>query len=328
MFSEQDHFRHTAPEGMENWQESWVTSWFDPLTQTGAYHHVDFQPERGKACVQSWFAEHGQVLSRYQSLNIPMNDYAPDEFDFGPLSVQTMEPLRGYRLSVNDIDPISDGAVRLYDMTFEGFTPAMPLARETASVGPSDYSSRGTGHYEVIGRGEVCTSAGQLRRVFVFHDHSWGPRDYSKLTSTYRWGHFLFAEDLFAVLYRMTNDTGTFCYGYVHDAGRTTRVVDVSVELAVADDGHTPTGATLTAFVESGSGYQITGRTQVSSISTHLGGHFSTETFGTYQLGGRVGGGHLAVRELGRPTPEHLAWLTRHDPVQRETTCAKGPDQA
>ncbi|GAA4711253.1 hypothetical protein GCM10023215_61840 [Pseudonocardia yuanmonensis] len=48
-----DHFRHHPVGDSELWQEAWLTSWYDPVTRSGGYHHVDFQPARQRACVQS-----------------------------------------------------------------------------------------------------------------------------------------------------------------------------------------------------------------------------------------------------------------------------------
>lgn len=313
VFTEQDHYRH-HPAGEESlWQESWFLSWFDPVTRSAGYHHIDFQPSRERACVQSWYAEQGVVVSRFQSLNVPIDGYDPAAFEVGPIAVETLEPLRAYRVAVRDIDPRTGTRRPLYELDFTSFTEPLALTRQRRNVGPSDYSSAGTGHYELIGRFQTPASDGPARHGFAFADHSWGPRDYGKLSSTYRWGHFLFDEDLFVVAYRMTNASGVFHYGYVRDGGVTEPIVRVATEVTVADDGHTPLRAAITAETPRGERYEITGATAVSSVSTHDGGHFSTESYGDYTLRGRAGAGHLAVRERGAPSPEHRTWLEAHD---------------
>jgi hypothetical protein len=82
----------------------------------------------------------------------------------------------------------------------------------------------------------------------------------------------------------------------------------------MAEDGHTPLAARLRVWTDTGHGYEFTGETDVSSVSTHDGGHFATGSYGVWRCGGRLGSGHLAVRERGTPSPEHQAWLTAHEP--------------
>lgn len=304
-FSEADHYRH-APTDDPNWQESWFTSWYDPSSGRAGYHHVDFQPARHRACVQSWVAADNVVVSRYQSLNIPIDDHAPDTFQLGPLGVQTVEPLRSFDLEVTDAD---EPTTLLYNARFTGFTEPHSLSKNLLS----DYVSRGTGHYEVIGTLTGRSGAGAEFTGLAFHDHSWGPRDYTKLSTTYRWGHFLFGPDLYLVVYAMTNDAGRHHYGYVNEGGVVSPVAEVRTAVTIGDDGHTPLAATLHVCTADGREFELTGETAVASVSTHDGGHFATESYGTYRCGARVGAGHLAVRELTRPTAEHLAWLRRHD---------------
>jgi hypothetical protein len=302
-YSACDHFRHHPPEpsdqGRALWQESWLTSWYDPLTRSGGYHHVDFQPARQRACVQSWVARGGEVLARYQSLNVPMPEYDTGGFTAGPLEVSTTTPLSAYTLRL----PEAEAA-------FTGFTGPLEIHDNTVS----DYRSPGTGHYEVFGRLAVAFPDGGTASAFAFHDHSWGPRDYGNLTATYRWGHLTFGEDLFAALYAMTTDRGRGDYGYVYDRGERHGVVRVDNRVEMAEDGHTPLAARLRVWTDSGRGYEFTGETDVSSVSSHDGGHFATETHGTWRCGGRLGAGPLAVRERGAPSAEHRDWLTAHEP--------------
>lgn len=97
------------------------------------------------------------------------------------------------------------------------------------------------------------------------------------------------------------------------DAGVNQYVVDVSTEVLVDHDGHTPREATIRAWTDAGRGYAITGSVDVSSVASHDGGHFATESYGLYRLGGRLGGGHLAVRERGAPSPQHRSRLEVHE---------------
>ena len=90
-------------------------------------------------------------------------------------------------------------------------------------------------------------------------------------------------------------------------------VVRVDNRVEMAEDGHTPLAARLRVWTDTGHGYEFIGETEVSSVSTHDGGHFATETHGVWRCGGRLGSGHLAVRERGAPSAEHRAWLTAHD---------------
>lgn len=293
-----DHFRHHPSEPSPLWQESWLTSWYDPVTRSGGYHHVDFQPARQRACVQSWIARGGEVVSRYQSLNVPMPEYDPARFRAGPLDVQTTTPLTEYTVRLPEAE-----------LGFTGFTAPLVLRGNRVS----DYESSGTGHYEVFGRVTATFPEGGTASAFAFHDHSWGPRDYGKLPATYRWGHLTFGEDLFAAVYAMTTEHGRSDYGYVHDRGERHGVVRVDNRIEMAEDGHTPLSARLRVWTDTGHGYEFTGETDVSSVSTHDGGHFATETHGVWRCGGRLGTGHLAVRERGVPSAEHRAWLTAHD---------------
>jgi hypothetical protein len=298
-YAPEDHHRHHPDGDVPGWQESWLTSWYDPITRSGGYHHVDFQPGRGRACVQSWIARGGEVLERYQSLNVPMDDYDPAAFRAGPLDVTTTVPLRGYTTRLPQVE-----------LVFTGFTG--PLAPRGNTI--SDYRSPGTGHYEVFGRVAATFPDGGTATAFAFHDHSWGPRDYGDLAATYRWGHLTFGEDLFAVVYAMTSDRrGRGDYGYVVDGGVRHGVVRVANRIVTAEDGHTPLTAHLQVWTGSGHGYEFTGETDLSGVSTHDGGHFATETYGTWRCGGRLGSGHLAVRERASPSPEHRAWLSAHE---------------
>jgi hypothetical protein len=312
--TEKDHFRHSAPSGLASWQESWMVSWYDPKTRTGGYHHIDFQPNRRRACVQSWYAERGVVVSRYQSMNVPMADYDPDAFDLGPLSMRSKGPHKGFVLNMDHIDPQSGLRHPLVQLDFAPFTEPLLLTKEKRNVGPSEYAADIAGHFELLGRFVAKTPAGGGASGYAFMDHSWGPRDWGSISSTARWGHFIFDENLFAVVYSVGQDVKRFDYGYIFNNGRHEQINSVWTRVGIAHDGHTAETAEIRFWTAQGSGYRIVGTTDVSSVNTQDGGHFWTPSYGTYELGSRLCGGLLEIGERRRPSAEQLEWLTAHDP--------------
>jgi hypothetical protein len=319
-YGPRDNGTHQPVEGDPTWQESVFVSWYDVRTRSGGYHHVDFQPHRQRCCVWSWTAAEGSVTSRYQSLNAPL---APDVADFtvGPLSWRTRHPLSSYALDVT----AADSAITVESTAFEAFTPLLyqrmaedgSPADDHGSVGLSDYGSQSTGHYEAFGRvrGSVAGIDGRTRVVdgYGFQDHSWGPRQYGRLTSAHRFIHATFGTDLFASLYAMSRDASSFNYGYVFDRGSFHSVDDIEVEVTMGRDGHTPTAFRAVVWTHTGRGYELAGSCEVSSVSTHDGDYFATDAYGRFSMGGRVGGGLLSVRERAEPSSEHRAWLGRFD---------------
>jgi hypothetical protein len=313
-----DNGSHRPPPGAdETWQESFFLSWYDVRRRAGGYHHVDFQPMRNRACIWSWSCAHGVVTNRFQSLQLPWPDGTLDEFTVGPVTVHTVRPLVAYDISVRD-DHQS-----LEHLSFEAFTPLLyqrmeldgsPVA-EHGSVGLSQYAAAGTGHYETFGRitGAVLTADGDQVDVdgYAMQDHSWGPRQYGGLTSAHRFLHFTLGTDLFGSLYAMRRDVTDFNYGYISDRGEYHSVADIDIEVAIDRDGHTPRRCAGTVWTTTGRGYEFDATVHVSSVSTHDGGYFSTDAYGPFRIGGRVGSGLIAVRERSAPSSEHRRWLGR-----------------
>ena len=68
---------HEPPEGIdESWQESWGMFWCDTGRRAGGINHISIQRLRGVADVFSWCALDGQLIGRYQHLNLAPPGYA------------------------------------------------------------------------------------------------------------------------------------------------------------------------------------------------------------------------------------------------------------
>jgi hypothetical protein len=320
MYDTNDDGSHFPPlDADPSWQESIFLSWYDVRARAGGYHHVDFQPHRQRCCVWSWTAVDGVVTNRYQSLSLPL---APDVANFtaGALTVRSVRPLESIDLQVRS--PRSD--VVIEHVMYTAFTPLLyqrmnpdgSAVTDHGSVGLSDYGSANTGHYETFGRFDGVVGPDDARRRVAgvgMQDHSWGPRQYGKLTSAHRFLHMTLGTDLFASLYAMTRDVTDFDYGYVYDDGLFHSVDSIHIETAIGRDGHTPTGCEGTIWTRTGRGYEFSATMDVASVSTHDGGYFATDAYGRFRLGARVGGGLLSVRERGEPSSQHRAWLDEHD---------------
>jgi hypothetical protein len=315
-----DNGSHLPPPGAdESWQESFFLSWYDVRRRCGGYHHVDFQPGRDRACVWSWTCAAGVVVNRFQSMNLPWPQGDLTAFDAGPLSVRTERPLVSYRVDV------CDAGREVERLSFDAFTPLLYQRMDTdgspvadhGAVGLSDYASAATGHYETFGRvtGTVAGPDGVPVEVdgYGMQDHSWGPRQYGRLTSAHRFLHLTLGTDLYASLYAMRRDVTDFNYGYVHDAGSFHSVDDIEIDVTIARDGHTPTSCQGVIWTTTGRGYEFDAVLEVSSVSTHDGGYFATDAYGRFCVGHRVGSGLLSVRERAEPSSEHRTWLDRHD---------------
>lgn len=321
---ERDNTSHTPPGADETWQESFFLSWYDACSGSGGYHHVDFQPFRRRACVWSWMAAGKRVVSRFQSLNLPFPEGDLADFVAGPIASRTLKPLSDYAVTVTHPERGGTRTAR-EDVVFTAFTQPLYLAMDETGlpitgggkVGVSDYHSRGTGHYENIGKveGEIVDFDGTVTKVcgFGMQDHSWGPRVYGSLTAAHRFIHAAFGPDLFFSLYAMAKDQGDFSYGYVVDNGTYHRVRDLQIDVVIDRDGHTPKRADIAMWSPTGRGYHFTGTADVSSVSTHDGGYFGTDAYGEFRCGGRRGAGLIAVRDRGAPSRTHIDWLTAFD---------------
>jgi hypothetical protein len=321
-FTAADAARHEPAPGVERWQETAMISWYDARTRCGGYHHIDLQPGPDRSCLWSWTAVDGVVAGKFQSLNLPLRP-GSDVVDppVGPVRLRTVEPYAWYDLAVTHPGGAEES------VAFETATPVLhhampgddagPDAPERAHRGAADYSSSGTGHYEMLGRvrGTVSDGRGGTREVdgWGFHDHSWGPRTYGGLTATHRWVHMAFGPDLQASLYSIGTDTDRRVYGFLVRDGWVSRVADVEVEVTIATDGHTPRRCAGVLRDTVGRAYSFSGEMHVASVSTHDGGYFVTDAYGEFRMGDRVGSGLLAVRERATPSAEHRRVLAEHD---------------
>lgn len=315
-------------------------SWYDPIAKAGAYHHIDFQIMKRRACIWSWIAKDGKVISRYQALNLPLDSYDMSDFKVGPIAVKTIRPLAAYAISVRHPEQGTSNCA-MEELEFEAFTPPLyltmteDLQHDTSldDVGPSRYQEDCTGHYETFGRvrGTITDHTGDSVDVsaYAFQDHSWGPRDYASLTAAHRWIYAVFGDDLFADIYTIVTDAvepsvsdetagvhhpGDHHYGYVYDRGSFQRIQKLEVDVNVAHDGHTPKSCNVCAWTISGRGYEFSGALHAASVSTQDGGFFSTDSVGVFRSGGRVGSGLLGLRNRHRPSAIQREHLARFDP--------------
>jgi hypothetical protein len=314
-----DNASHAPDANDPNWQESGFWSWYDPYTRSGGYHHLDIQPAKRRCCIWSWTMVAGEVVHRYQSLNLPLVEDIAD-FEVGPLRLSTKEPLRNYELAVTT--PAGQPVERI---SFEAFSPLLyqrmhedgTPVDDHGSVGLSVYGRPKTGHYETMGwfRGSVVAPGSEPLEVVGagMQDHSWGPRTYGGLTSAHRFVHMTFGPDLYASVYAMRRDTANFNYGYVFEGGRYHSVADVEIEVAVDRDGATPKRCEGIVWTQNRRAFEFRGEIDGASPSTHDGGFFSMDSYGRFRMGGRVGGGLLALRERSGPSSAEQRTLTAHD---------------
>ncbi|MGH9038554.1 MAG: DUF7064 domain-containing protein [Acidimicrobiia bacterium] len=295
----EDNGPHEPGPGADpRWQESWFLAWCDPGARSGGFHHVGLQRPAGRADVWSWLALDGEVVGKFQSLDLaPPDDDLPD-LAIGGMQVVTKSPLRSLALSVE-----YPGARA--DVVYEAFTDPFSY---TLDLPGADVAK---GHYESVGRvaGTVAaaSASGDSREVtvagFAFQDHSWGPRNYSAIL-THRWLWATFSDDLFCSIFTMTTAAGRQDFGYVHDAGHFHRVTRMDTGARVADDGHSPTGCDARIQTVSGRGYRITGTVDVASVTSH-DDFFFTDGLSVFECGGRLGSGIFEVHELAGPAPWH-----------------------
>ena len=321
-----DNGGHTPDhEISRNWQESFFLSWYDAQSQSGGYQHVDIQPFKNRACVWSWIAARGRIVSRYQSLNLALPTTDISNFTAGPITVETLEPLARYRMTTAHPELGGSGRTATEDVVFQAFTQPLYLAMDeqgqplagSGKVGVSDYQSGGSGHYETIGKvtGTITDFDGTQTPVngFGMQDHSWGVREYGGLTAAHRFVHCAFGPDLFASLYAMAKDQSDHSYGYVYDNGTYHRVSQLEIDVVVGRDGHTPKSCEVRMWSPTGRGYVFTGEGAVSSVSSHDGGFFGTDAYGEFRCGGRRGSGLIGLRERSQPSTAERAWLEAHD---------------
>jgi hypothetical protein len=251
---------------------------------------------RQRADVWSWIALDGAVIGKYQSLRLPLPADDLSDLTLGPLHVLTKTPLRSYAVSA-----AYDNGNRS-DVVYDSFTDPFSF-----SLG----GDIGKDHYESMGRvaGTVSVAGAETEVAgWAYQDHSWGPRHWGMLT-THRWLWATFGPDLFCSAFTFTTPKGRMDFGYVYDGGEFRGVTRLETGARVADDGHSPVGCDARLWTADGRGYHITGRCEVTSVSTHDEGVFLTDGMSVFECGGRLGTGIFEVNELKAPTAAHRAQL-------------------
>jgi hypothetical protein len=299
----EDNGPHQPGPGADpRWQESWFLSWYDPAARAGGFHHVGLQRPAGRADVWSWLALDGEVVGKFQSLDLALPEDDLPDLAIGGMQVVTKTPLRSLALfaeyPAQRDTPGSPGARA--EVVYEAFSEPFSYSLDVPGA------DVGKGHYESVGRVSGTVTAGTREATvagFAFQDHSWGPRNYGAVL-THRWLWATFSKDLFCSIFTMTTAAGRQDFGYVHDAGIFHRVTRMDTGARVADDGHSPTGCDARIQTEGGRSYRITGTVDVASVSSH---HdiFFTDGMSVFECGGRLGGGIFEVHELAGPAPWH-----------------------
>lgn len=297
-----DDGTHEPPPGSDpSWQESWFVGFYDQFRKAVCFYHLGIARVAGRADVWHWVALDGEVVSRFQQLDLPVPTGDMSDFEIGPLHIRTTTPLRGYHVTSTDAEHKVET-----DVQYEAFTEPFAYSLDFAGA------DVGKGHYESIGRASgTITVDGEPTDVegFAFQDHSWGPRHYGGLKA-HRWVYVTFGDDLFGSIMSFTSDEGSKEFGFVFDSGEFHRIVRADFNARVANDGHSPLGCDLQVWTEKGRGYRFTcAQVDVSSPSTHLDGYFVTDGFGVFESGGRLGIGILEVNERKVPSTLHQQWL-------------------
>jgi hypothetical protein len=183
----EDNDAHQPGPGVDpRWQESWFLAWYDPGARAGGFHHVGLQRLAGRADVWSWLALDGEVVGKFQSLDLALPEDDLPDLAIGGMQVVTKTPLRSLALSAE-----YPGART--EVVYEAFSEPFSY---TLDVPGADV---GKGHYESVGRVTGAVSTGGREATvagFAFQDHSWGPRNYGSVL-THRWLWAAFSEDLF-----------------------------------------------------------------------------------------------------------------------------------
>src|SRR5690606_28691696 len=126
-----DDGSHTPPpDAPHNWQESFFFSWYDPQSRSGGYHHIDLQYFKRRACVWSWIAARGRVVSRFQSLNLPWPEGDLSDITVGPISIRTLQPLASYAIEVVHPEAPCGSRFSRESVTFTAFTDPLYLAMD------------------------------------------------------------------------------------------------------------------------------------------------------------------------------------------------------
>lgn len=96
----EDNDAHQPGPGADpRWQESWFLAWYDPGGRAGGFHHVGLQRLAGRADVWSWLALDGEVVGKFQSLDLALPEDDLPDLAIGGMQVVTKTPLRSLALS-------------------------------------------------------------------------------------------------------------------------------------------------------------------------------------------------------------------------------------
>lgn len=289
---------HQAPDGAdESWQESWGFVWHDPLRGAGGIYHISIQRLRGIADVYNWVAYDGEVVGKYQNLNLPLPEKDFPNWEAGGMVVTTQNGRR-FRLQSG----FAEADVTL-DVSYESFTDPITFSLD---LGGSEWAPD---HYESVGRVQgVVTIDGERLPVsaFAWQDHSWGPRRMADLL-THRWIQAAFGPELWCSVLQITTEAGPqgIPMGFIYDHGAIHSPVAVTFRSEIGDDGSSPVSCDAHVWTDAGHGYHILGTVRGSSPSSQQEGFWCVDGLATFECGGRLGAGIFETQELRGPAPWH-----------------------
>jgi hypothetical protein len=288
--------RHDPPKGAhESFQESWGFAWCDPIQGAGGINHISIQRLRGHADVFNWIAVGGEVVGKYQHLNLPHPEKDFPDWELGRMKITT-ESDRRCRIEL-------DHERASAELSFEGYTDPITFSLDV------DGSSWGSAHYESIGRVTGTVTAGgepiQVSGV-GWQDHSWGPRRWADCLG-HRWIMAGFGPELFMSVLQIITEAGPtpVPIGFVYDSGKLHGLERIEFNAEIADDGHSPSGCDAYIWTDAGHGYHVTGEVALSSVSSHFEGFWINDGLTTFECRGRLGAGIFETQELNRPTSWH-----------------------
>jgi hypothetical protein len=165
------HFQNMS----DRWWET-ETFWFSfshPERKLGGWLYTMVRPNIGTVAGGTWIWDAAAYLpwevpysTNYTALRLPPDaDPRAARFPNG-VNIEVLEPLRRYRLGVED------GARLFLDLTFEAIMPPEPLAKDTSVYGPA-------GHFDQFGwvQGAVVLHGETIDvDCIAIRDRSWGPR--------------------------------------------------------------------------------------------------------------------------------------------------------
>jgi hypothetical protein len=289
--------RHDAPPNPdETWQESWGFVWHDPLRGAGGVNHVSIQRVRGWADVYNWVAMDGEVVGKYQHLNLPIPSVDFPNWEAGYQKVTTHSDI-ACRLETSF--PDVDVSV---DLDYQAFTDPLVFSLD---VGGATW---GDSHYESVGRasGTVTIDGSPVPvSAMAWQDHSWGPRTMAHLLA-HRWILAAFGPDLFMSVLQIITAAGPdpVLMGFVYDAGEIHELERVDgYNARIDDDGNAPLRCDAGIWTKAGHGYNVVGTVRGSSVSSQLDNFWCHDGLATFECGGRLGAGIFETQELRAPAP-------------------------